>query len=137
VNIGNSDLNKENINKMVDRSSQWITPIELHAQMQDSAIRPLVIDLRGGTEYQAGHISDAVHVEADELLESLPQVGTGQPLVLYCDMHHPGSSRSERAADQLRQNGLQARILEGGFPAWEAADYPVDRGRQFHQVGKV
>jgi phage shock protein E len=122
---------------MVERSKDWMTPIELHAQMQDSAAPPLVIDLRGSSEYQAGHIPDAVHIDADELLESLKQVDTGQPLVVYCDMHHPGSSRSERAADQLRQNGLQARILQGGFPAWEAAEYPVDRGRQFHQIGKV
>jgi rhodanese-related sulfurtransferase len=122
---------------MLDRSSQWITAIELHAQMQDSAIRPLLIDMRSQSEYQARHIPEAIHIDGDELLESLREVGGGKPVVLYCDMHHPGSSRSERAAERLRLNGLQTRVLEGGFPAWEAAEYPVDRGRQFHQIGKV
>ncbi len=122
---------------MVDRSIQWITAIELHTQMQDNAIRPLVIDMRGHSEYQAGHIPEAIHIDGDELLESLRQIGTGKPIILYCDMRHPGSSHSERAAEKLRLNGLQTRVLEGGFPAWEAAEYPVDRGRQFHQIGKV
>jgi len=43
-------------------------------------------------------------------------------------MRHRGSSRSERAATLLRANGYAARALDGGFPAWEAAGYPVEQG---------
>jgi len=43
-------------------------------------------------------------------------------------MRHRGSSRSERAATLLRASGYDARALDGGFPAWEAAGYPVERG---------
>jgi phage shock protein E len=42
-------------------------------------------------------------------------------------MRHRGSSRSERAAALLRESGYDASALEGGFPAWEAAGYPVER----------
>jgi phage shock protein E len=122
---------------MADRSKQMISALELHAELQDSALHPRVIDVRSQADYKSGHIPEAIHIPADELLESLQQLSNGQPLVLYCDMRHPGTSRSERAAAQLRDTGIQVRVLKGGFPAWEAAEYPVDRGRLFHQIGKV
>lgn len=43
-------------------------------------------------------------------------------------MEHRGSSRSERAAALLRESGYEAQALDGGFPAWKAAAYPVDQG---------
>jgi rhodanese-related sulfurtransferase len=43
-------------------------------------------------------------------------------------MRHRGNSRSERAAALLRESGYDARALEGGFPAWQAAGYPVETG---------
>jgi rhodanese-related sulfurtransferase len=36
-------------------------------------------------------------------------------------MRHRGSSRSEQTAALLRESGYDARALDGGFPAWEAA----------------
>ena len=44
-------------------------------------------------------------------------------------MRHRGHSRSERVAALLRESGYNARALDGGFPAWEAAGYPVERGQ--------
>ena len=122
---------------MAGRTENWITPLELHEKQADSTVRPLIIDVRGPAEFDSGHIPDAINLPAGQLLESLPEVSSGQPLVVYCDMRHRGSSRSEKAAEQLRKAGMQARVLDGGFPAWEAADYPVQRRGQFHQVGKV
>jgi len=43
-------------------------------------------------------------------------------------MQHPGRSRSERVARQLREQGYSAEALEGGFPAWSVAGYPVATG---------
>ena len=42
-------------------------------------------------------------------------------------MRHRGDSRSERSAALLRASGYEAQALEGGFPSWEAAGYPVER----------
>jgi rhodanese-related sulfurtransferase len=44
-------------------------------------------------------------------------------------MRHRGDSRSERAAALLRESGFEARALDGGVPAWEAAGLPVELGR--------
>jgi rhodanese-related sulfurtransferase len=43
-------------------------------------------------------------------------------------MRHRGNSRSERAAALFRESGYDAKALEGGFPAWLAAGYPVKTG---------
>jgi rhodanese-related sulfurtransferase len=40
-------------------------------------------------------------------------------------MHHRGASRSETAATLLRESGFDARALDGGFPAWKEAGFPV------------
>ena len=45
-------------------------------------------------------------------------------------MHHRGSSGSESAAALLRESGYDARALEGGFPAWKDAGYPVIEATQ-------
>ncbi len=41
-------------------------------------------------------------------------------------MFHRGTSRGERAASLLAQNGLDARALDGGYPGWKAAGLPVE-----------
>lgn len=41
-------------------------------------------------------------------------------------MRHRGASRSETAATLLRESGFDAQALDGGFPAWEAAGYPIE-----------
>jgi rhodanese-related sulfurtransferase len=41
-------------------------------------------------------------------------------------MHHRGNSRSERAVALLRESGIQAKALDGGFTAWKEGGYPVN-----------
>jgi phage shock protein E len=43
-------------------------------------------------------------------------------------MRHRGSSRSERAAELLRESGYEAKALDSGFPAWEEEGLPGERG---------
>jgi rhodanese-related sulfurtransferase len=42
-------------------------------------------------------------------------------------MRHRGDSRSERAAALRLGSGYNARALDGGYPAWAAAGFPVER----------
>jgi rhodanese-related sulfurtransferase len=87
--------------------------------------------------YQASHIPGAVNIPGDEITESLKEVDSRHPVVVYCNMRHPGASSSEKAAQQLRAVGIQARVLQGGLPAWEQAGLPVDKGERFQQYGKA
>ncbi len=118
-------------------TDELIKPIELRAKLADDELPPQVIDVRSPEEYTAGHLPNVVNIPGDEIGESLGEIDQKRPVVTYCNMQHPGSSRSERAASRLREAGIQAQALDGGFPAWKAAGYPVERGEPFRRFGKV
>jgi len=41
-------------------------------------------------------------------------------------MHYRGESRGERAAAMLREQGYQARALDGSYPGWKEQGFPVE-----------
>jgi ArsR family transcriptional regulator len=123
---------------MVDeRNPEFITPQELNEKLHDSELIPQVIDVRPAEEYQAGHIPNAVNLPSGEILESLKALDTKRPIVVYCNMRHPGGSSSERAAQELRRDGVQVRVLQGGLPAWQQAGYQVEQGPRFQRAGQA
>jgi rhodanese-related sulfurtransferase len=104
-----------------------ITPNQVRTA-QHQANAPLIIDVRSDAEYAAGHVEGAVHIPIDELPDRLAALERERPVVTYCMMKHPGASRGERAAALLREQGYDARALDGGLPGWEAAGMPVATG---------
>jgi rhodanese-related sulfurtransferase len=93
-----------------------------------TSYRPLVIDVRSAEEFRAGHLPDAQHIPIDELERRLAELPPDRPIVTYCTMQHRGRSRGEQAAALLRQSGFDARVLEGGLPAWMANHQPIAGG---------
>lgn len=98
--------------------SVLISPQELSASSATNA-PPLIIDVRGASEYAAGHIEGAINIPLGQLTRKLAQIPKDRQVVTYCNMHHRGESRGERAAAQLRERGYQASTLDGGYPAWQ------------------
>jgi len=88
--------------------------------------KPLVIDVRGAGEYADGHVQGAVNVSLGRLAKKLASIPREQPVVTYCNMHHRGESRGERAAAMLREHGYSARALDGGYPGWKEQGFPVE-----------
>jgi thiosulfate/3-mercaptopyruvate sulfurtransferase len=104
-------------------------------------------DGTGRALYLTGHVPGAVHLDwrasvvdaaegSDALLLAPPQqlaaamaragVGDGASVVLYDDTL---SYYAARVWWSLRAYGFEAaRILEGGFPAWQEAGHPVANG---------
>jgi rhodanese-related sulfurtransferase len=105
-------------------------PEELDARA-DGAI--LVIDVRGKADFARGHLPGAVHIPLADLPRKLKRLPMDRPIVTYCNMHHPGESRGERAAALLAEHGLRASALAGGYTAWEASGRPIETG----EVGKA
>lgn len=98
--------------------SVLISPQELSASSATNA-PPLIIDVRGASEYAAGHVQEAINIPLGQLTRKLAQIPKDRQVVTYCNMHHRGESRGERAATQLRERGYQASTLDGGYPAWQ------------------
>jgi rhodanese-related sulfurtransferase len=87
--------------------------------------RPVIIDIRPRPHYDQAHIPGAISIPAASLAhKALPPFG----FVVVCgDGVDDAATRA--AAEVLNQDpGIQAVIMEGGFPAWEAEARVTSRG---------
>lgn len=84
----------------------------------------VVVDVRPGAEFAAGHISGARSIPIDQLAANIKNLPTGVEVVAYC--RGPYCVFADDAVRLLRRRGRPARRLEDGFPEWAHADLPVD-----------
>jgi len=85
----------------------------------------VVLDVRGRSEWDAGHMPGAVHIPLAELPARLPEIPAGRPIAVHCQ----GGGRSAIAASVLRAAGASpVANVTGGFEAWTAAGFPVREG---------
>jgi rhodanese-related sulfurtransferase len=100
-----------------------ITTSEL-ASLLSASDAPFILDVRDAEEYAEGHLAGAVnHPMEDLATAALP---TDRLIVTYCNMHSPGYSRGERAAEALSARGYRVTALLGGYPAWAEDDRPIE-----------
>ena len=87
---------------------------------------PLVLDVRGPSEYGAKHLESAINIPLNHLLERLGELPRDRPVVVHC----AGGYRSSIAGSILQREGIaNLRDLAGGLAAWEAANLPVIAAR--------
>ena len=87
---------------------------------------PLVLDVRGPSEYGAKHLESALNIPLNRLLKRLGELPCDRPVVVHC----AGGYRSSIATSILQREGIaNLRDLAGGVAAWEAANLPVIAAR--------
>ncbi|MBI5948907.1 MAG: metalloregulator ArsR/SmtB family transcription factor [Chloroflexi bacterium] len=94
---------------------------ELAARMKAGDV--VLLDVRPGPEYRAGHIPGALSIPIDELDARLAALPADKVVVAYC--RGPYCMLSFDAVRELRASGFAALRLEDGFPEWKAAGLPV------------
>jgi membrane protein DedA with SNARE-associated domain/rhodanese-related sulfurtransferase len=88
----------------------------------------MLVDVRGAGAELGPRIPGALHAFLDSaMFDGLPVLPEGMDLVTYCDC--PNDISAARAALRLRKRGIPALVLAGGFPAWEAAGFPVETSK--------
>ncbi|MFD1716599.1 sulfurtransferase [Georgenia deserti] len=130
----------------------------------DGADPPALLDVRwaldrpdGRADFVSGHLPGAVYVYLESELAAPPSPAAGRhplpapaalqsaarrwglrhgrPVVTYDDV---GGTSAARAWWLLRWAGLsRVRILDGGLPAWRAADLPLETGAVTPEPGDV
>jgi rhodanese-related sulfurtransferase len=95
---------------------------ELMERLSDGSV--VVLDVRPGEEYRAGHIPGALSVPVDTLEAALQTLPKDRELVAYC--RGPYCVFSDEAVALLRARGYRARRLRQGLPDWRAAGMPVE-----------
>lgn len=106
----------------VKDSLEPIPRAELLARVRDGLVT--VLDVRPPEEYAAGHVPGAVNIPLQELEQRLKELSKDQEIVAYC--RGPHCVLAFDAVARLREQGLQARRLEDGYPEWKTAGFPVE-----------
>jgi rhodanese-related sulfurtransferase len=86
----------------------------------------VVLDIRDGADYKAGHLPDARHIPANALAGRLGELQKfkDKPLIVYCRMGNVTGS----VCALLKKNGFTAvHELSGGIAAWLTANLPVTK----------
>ena len=81
-----------------------------------------IVDVRGESEYNAGHIPGAKHVFAGTLERHLDQFDAGKTIVIHCQ----SGDRSAIAQSLLARHGIAVKNYSGGMKAWAEAKNAVD-----------
>jgi rhodanese-related sulfurtransferase len=114
--------------KLVDDAKSRIKEIDVDAykKMVAAKERHVLVDTREDSEWDAGHVSGAVHlgkgvIERD-IETKVPDKST--KIVLYCG----GGFRSALAADNLQKMGYTNAIsLDGGWRALKESGLPLEK----------
>ncbi len=85
----------------------------------------VVIDVRPGTEYEAGHLPHARSMPLADLELRLADLPPGAEVVAYC--RGPFCVMSDEAVRLLRQRGFKAHKISDGVSEWRAEGLPVER----------
>ncbi|MBS7648845.1 rhodanese-like domain-containing protein [Candidatus Bathyarchaeota archaeon] len=85
-----------------------------------------LIDVREYPEYAAGRIPQARLIPLGEIEQRAGEIDRFRPVYLVCRT----GRRSEEARQRLKALGFtEVYNVKGGFLAWEAAGFPVERDR--------
>jgi thiosulfate sulfurtransferase len=83
----------------------------------------VMVDIRDAQSFSAGHAPNAIHLTNETITDFMNQVEFEQPILVMC--YHGVSSQG--AAEYLANQGYEdVSSVEGGFTAWERANYPSE-----------
>jgi len=100
-----------------------MTLAELRERLHDRD-RLTVLDVRQDSEWAAGHIPGAIHIEGGRLPYDELSLPTDRPIVVHC----AHGNRAMAAISVLRRRGYRDVIqVRDGFSQWEQAGYEVER----------
>jgi rhodanese-related sulfurtransferase len=100
------------------RQDDRISVEDLAARLVEGRGDFLLVDVRSPGDYSQGRIGEAQNIPMADLVspESLAKLPTDRPIFLYSN----GSENAAKAAVLLRIQGLDARLVAGGYNAWQA-----------------
>ena len=101
---------------------QPVSVDELRERLQQQQV--ILLDVRPGEEYRAGHLPQARSIPVSELETRLSEVPREQEIVAYC--RGPYCVFADEAVTILQAHGYQARRLAVGLPEWRTLGFPVE-----------
>lgn len=116
-------------NVFIRPGAEVIQAAEAKARLDKGA---LFLDARPRDFYKMEHIPGALPLPEDEFEKAFaalePTLRSHFDIVVYCAGY--GCEASHIVAGWLKERGIQAAILDEGWPAWQDAKYPTKAGDQ-------
>jgi rhodanese-related sulfurtransferase len=114
--------------KLVNDAKSRIRQCTVHDVMErmKSGEDFLLIDVREDSEWEAGHIRDAIHLGKGVIERDIERTvpNPKAEIILYCG----GGFRSALAADALQQMGYTNVVsMDGGWRDWNENGFPIER----------
>ncbi|HJU88457.1 MAG TPA: rhodanese-like domain-containing protein [Gemmatimonadaceae bacterium] len=101
---------------------EHITPRELAARQRRGDVA--VIDVRGASEWEEGHIPGVPNIPVGMLPDRLDEVPRDKPVAVHCQ----SGARSAIAASVLQASGVKNVMnVAGGFAEWSAGGLAVEK----------
>ncbi len=106
--------------KALEKHPEWIAKIDRISSHEADRLRslshPVVLDVRGESEWKVKHLEESQHIPLNHLSERINEIPRDRPIAILCGSGY----RSSIAASLLEGAGYRQLIdLAGGFPAWE------------------
>jgi rhodanese-related sulfurtransferase len=126
------------IEQMLAQARSRLVRLEPAEAAAAAAAGALLVDIRPAAQRAAeGGIRGALVIERNVLEwrldptsgSSLPQASYDRPVIVFCSEGYTSSL----AAASLRELGLDATDVVGGFHAWAAAGHPTEQPAQAEQ----
>jgi hydroxyacylglutathione hydrolase len=106
-------------------TTRTIDPAGLVSKLDAGGAR--VIDVRGTSEWNDGHLPQATHIYLGELEQRTASSRRDEPIVVHCET----GTRASIAASLLMARGFSdVTVLSGGYDAWRKAGLPVVSGQR-------
>jgi rhodanese-related sulfurtransferase/DNA-binding transcriptional ArsR family regulator len=83
-----------------------------------------ILDVRPESEYNQGHIANAISIPIEELSKRLKELPKRTEIVAYC--RGPFCVYADEAVALLTKEGYNANRLEEGFPDWKLQELPIE-----------
>src|SRR6185295_3283223 len=108
---------------------ETIAAVDARARLDKGA---LFLDARPVAFYEMSHIPGALPLPEDDFdrffVKSEPRLRSSLEVIVYCSGF--GCEASHLVARKLKEKGIPAVVLTGGWPAWTDAKYPTKEGPQ-------
>lgn len=92
-----------------------LTAPELHAHLQSTGLKPLLLDVREPQEFAYCHIEGSLHIPMNDVPARIGELDPEREIVCIC--HH--GMRSASVAGFLERQGFRNVVnLSGGIDAW-------------------
>lgn len=106
-------------------SETHIKQVELLSLLQSEQVPPIIIDVRSGAEYSAGHIPQAQHIPFWQSFttDALDNNEKQEPVILYCE-HGPRAGIAKFAYFMAGFKNI--RYVEGHMTAWRKAGLAME-----------